>query len=85
MFRVLGDTIHIFPASKEYYYSVEFFGTEIEAIRIIEPISGHVQESVSDFMLFPASHTVTSVEHVKAISPAIKTELAERIEHFKNQ
>ncbi len=83
MFRVLGDTLQIFPASKEYYYSVEFFGTEIEAIRIVEPISGHVQESVSDLMLFPASHTVTSVEHVKAITPIIKAELAERIEYFK--
>lgn len=84
MFRVLGDTLQIFPASKEYYYSVEFFGTEIEAIRVVEPISGHVHESVRDLMLFPASHTVTSVEHVKAITPTIKAELAERIEYFKS-
>lgn len=85
MFRVLGDTLQIFPASKEYYYSVEFFGTEIEAIRVVEPISGHVRESVPDLMLFPASHTVTSVDHVKAITPAIKAELAERIEYFKSR
>ena len=39
MFRVLGDTLQIFPASKEHYYSIEFFGTEIEAIRVVEPIS----------------------------------------------
>ena len=25
MFRVLGDTLQIFPASREFYYSVEFF------------------------------------------------------------
>ena len=85
MFRVLGDTLQIFPASKEYYYSVEFFGTEIEAIRVVEPISGHVRESVPDLMLFPASHTVTSVEHVKAITPAIKAELEERVEYFKSR
>ncbi len=82
MFRVLGDTLQIFPASKEYYYSVEFFGTEIEAIRVVEPTSGHVRESVPDLMLFPASHTVTSVEHVKAITPIIKAELAERMAYF---
>jgi excinuclease ABC subunit B len=85
MFRVLGDTLQIFPASKEYYYSIEFFWTEIEAIRVVEPISGHVQESVSDLMLFPASHTVTSVEHVKAITPVIKAELAERIAFFQEK
>jgi|GEM_PF-1116609 len=33
-------------------------------------------------MLFPASHTVTSVEHVKAITPLIKAELAERMGYF---
>ncbi len=33
--------------------------------------------------LFPASHTVTSVEHVKAITPLIKAELAQRMEYFK--
>lgn len=85
MFRVLGDTLQIFPASKEHYYSIEFFGTEIEAIRVIEPISGHVLESVDDLMIFPASHTVTSVEHVKAITPQIKQELSERIEYFKEK
>lgn len=83
MFRVLGDTIQIFPASKEYYYSVEFFWTEIEAIRVVEPISGHIRESVPDLMLFPASHTVTSVEHVKEITPIIKAELVERMAYFK--
>ena len=25
MFRVLGDTLQIFPASREFYYSIEFF------------------------------------------------------------
>ncbi len=83
MFRVLGDTLQIFPASKEYYYSIEFFGTEIEAIRLIEPISSHVIESVDEAMIFPASHTVTSVAHVKAITPIIQTELAERISYFQ--
>lgn len=85
MFRVLGDTFQIFPASKEYYYSIEFFGTQIEAIRVVEPISSHVLESVDDAMIFPASHTVTSVEHVKAITPHIKAELAERIEYFREK
>lgn len=85
MFRVLGDTLQIFPASKEYYYSVEFFGTEIEAIRVVEPLVWHVRESVPDLMLFPASHTVTSVEHVKAITPVIQAELAERLEYFQQK
>lgn len=83
MFRVLGDTFHIFPASKEYYYSLEFFGTELEAIRVIHPISSHVLESVNSVDIFPASHTVTSPEHVKAVSPAILAELESRLKIFR--
>lgn len=83
MFRILGDTLQIYPASKEYYYSLEFFGNEIEAIRVVEPISSHVMESVEEAMIFPASHTVTSVEQVKAITPVIQAELAERLEFFR--
>ena len=85
MFRVLGDTLQIFPASQEQYYSLEFFGTELEAIRIIQPITSHVLESVSSVEIFPASHTVTSPGHVKAVSPLILSELQERVKYFQEQ
>ena len=85
MFRVLGDTLQIFPASHELYYSLEFFGTELENIRVVQPITSHVLESVNSVDIFPASHTVTSPEHVKAIKPAILGELEKRIKYFKEQ
>ncbi len=85
MFRVLGDTIQIFPASHELYYSLEFFGTELENIRVVQPITSHVLESINSVDIFPASHTVTSPEHVKAIKPAILGELEKRIKYFKEQ
>ncbi len=85
MFRVLGDTLQIFPASKEHYYSIEFFGTEIEQIRMVEPISGRIIETVAEMMIFPASHTVTSVEHVKTITPIIQAELADRLLYFQEK
>lgn len=83
MFRVLGDTLQIFPASQEQYYSLEFFGTELEAIRVVQPITSHVLESVNTLQIFPASHTVTSPAHVKAITPTILQELQERIKYFQ--
>ncbi len=83
MFRVLGDTLQIFPASQEQYYSLEFFGTDLEAIRVVQPITSHVLESVPSLEIFPASHTVTSPAHVKAITPAILAELHERIKYFQ--
>jgi len=85
MFRVLGDTLQIFPASQEQYYSLEFFGTNLEAIRVVQPITSHVFESIPSLLIFPASHTVTSPSHVKAISPAILHELQERITYFQEK
>ena len=85
MFRVLGDTIHIFPASKELYYSLEFFGSELEAIRVMHPISSQAVESVTSCEIFPASHTVTSPEHVRQIKPVIMAELEERIKYFQEK
>lgn len=82
MFRVLWDTLQIFPASALNYYSIEFFWNEIEAIRVTEPLTGRVLEVVDECMIFPASHTVTSLEKVKEITPLIREELQKRIEHF---
>lgn len=83
MFRVLGDTFQIYPASQETYYSCEFFGDELETIRVIEPISGHVLETIQDCSIFPASHTVTSLSHIREVTPLIKQELEERMRFFK--
>ena len=85
MFRVLGDTLQIFPASQEQYYSLEFFGAELEAIRVVQPITSQVLESIPSLQIFPASHTVTSPTHVKAITPAILYELQERIKYFQEK
>ena len=57
----------------------------MENIRVVQPITSHVLESINSVDIFPASHTVTSPEHVKAIKPAILGELEKRIKYFKEQ
>lgn len=84
MFRVLGDTLHIFPASREEYYSLEFFWSELESIKVVHPISWKVLETVPNVTIFPASHTVTSPAHVKAITPVILQEMEARVKFFKD-
>jgi excinuclease ABC subunit B len=64
---------------------LEFFGTELEAIRVVQPITSHVLESVPSLQIFPASHTVTSPAHVKAITPSILHELQERMKYFQEK
>ncbi len=57
----------------------------MEAIRVVEPISQRIVETVERIDIFPASHTVTSPEHIKAITPLIQQELENRITFFKEQ
>ena len=60
-FRVRGDTVDIFPAhQQEQAYRVEFFGDEIEAITVIDPLRGQEIRQAHKCTLFPTSHYVVS-------------------------
>jgi excinuclease ABC subunit B len=86
-FRVRGDVIDIFPAEHaEHAVRISLFDDEIEGIRMFDPLTGHLQQSLLRFTVFPSSHYVTPRDTVVRALEAIKVELRERIEHFhKNQ
>ena len=82
-FRVRGDTIDVFPAEhSELAVRIELFDDEIEALSLLDPLTGHVRQKVPRFTVYPASHYVTPRERVLAAADAIKLELAERLKHF---
>ena len=83
MFQVLGDVIEIFPASSESIITLEFFGSHLEKITRRNPITGEILEVLAEVSIFPATHTVTTPEHIKTIVPGIQAELEERIAYFK--
>jgi excinuclease ABC subunit B len=82
-FRVRGDTIDIYLASDEEALRIEFFGDEIEAIKLINPISGEIVSTPHEFKIFPAKQFVTPFEALKLAIPQIKEELKVQIAHFK--
>src|SRR2546429_4623964 len=59
-FRVRGDTIEIYPAYEERAARIQLFGDEVERIAWVDPLTGEITEEVDRFVLFPASHYVTS-------------------------
>ena len=60
-FRVRGDVVEIFPASRdEHAFRVEFFGDEIDRIREVEALTGRVLGEVDHLAIFPATHFVTN-------------------------
>ena len=82
-FRVRGDTIEVFPAYEERAARIQLFGDEVERIAWVDPLTGEITEEVDRFVLFPASHYVTSGEHMRRAIEGIERELVERLAWFE--
>ncbi|HHY66795.1 MAG TPA: excinuclease ABC subunit UvrB [Alicyclobacillus sp.] len=85
-FRVRGDVIEIFPASRsEQAVRVELFGDEIDRITEVDVLTGEVVGQREHVAVFPASHFVTSRERLERAIRDIRVELAERLEVLRGQ
>lgn len=83
-FRVRGDVVEIFPASRdEQCIRVEFFGDEIERIREINALTGEVLGDREHVVIYPASHFVTSEGKMKVALSNIEDELKGRLEKLR--
>ncbi|WP_419882212.1 excinuclease ABC subunit UvrB [Peribacillus sp. B-H-3] len=79
-FRVRGDVVEIFPASKdEHCIRVEFFGDEIDRIREVDALTGEITGERDHIAIFPASHFVTREEKMRVAISNIEKELEERL------
>ncbi|MCJ1668745.1 excinuclease ABC subunit UvrB [Staphylococcus sp. NRL 19/737] len=85
-FRVRGDVVEIFPASREEMcIRVEFFGDEIDRIREVNYLTGEVIREREHFAIFPASHFVTREEKMKIAIERIEKELEERLQELRDE
>ncbi len=83
-FRVRGDTIEIFPAGySDRAIRIELFGDEIDRILEIDTITGEVYGKRKHVLIYPASHYVTSKEHMKAAIDSIQEELQQQLKKLR--
>lgn len=83
-FRVRGDVVEIFPASRdEHCIRVEFFGDEIDRIREIDALTGEIIGEREHVAIYPASHFVTREEKVQVAIKNIEAELEERLAELR--
>ena len=79
-FRVRGDVIDVFPAEHaEQAIRISLFDDEIDGLQLFDPLTGHLQNRLLRFTIFPSSHYVTPRETVLRAIEAIKLELVERV------
>lgn len=83
-FRVRGDIVEIFLASRESEaVRVEFFGDEIDRIREVDVLTGEVKADLSHVAVFPATHFVSSDEQTRSAIDSIRKELDEQLEKLR--
>jgi excinuclease ABC subunit B len=84
-FRVRGDTIEIHPAYEEAAVRVELFGDEVEAITVVDPLTGERVDSLGELIVFPATHYVAGEERMQTAIGRIEAELQERLAYFERE
>ncbi|MEE3489935.1 MAG: excinuclease ABC subunit UvrB [Methanobrevibacter sp.] len=78
-FRVRGDVIEINPVHGTPPIRIELFGDEIDAISLIDKVTGKKKESLQRYMIFPAKHFVVGQDKMDVALSNIKEELNERL------
>ncbi len=82
-FRVRGDTLDIYPSYAKAAIRIDFFGDEIERIRRVEPLTGHVEAELDRALISPAKHFVMPYTKIESALEKIKAEMEERVHWFE--
>ena len=83
-FRVRGDVIEINPVHGTPPIRIELFGDEIDAISLIDKVTGKKEESLQRYMIFPAKHFVVGQDKMDVALSKIKNELNERLSELNS-
>lgn len=84
-FRVMGDTIDIFPAdSMKEAVRIEMFDEEVEKIYYFDPLTGAMSPPLDQVTIYPKTHYVTPRERVLETIDKAKIELKERLAQLRN-
>ncbi|MCA9381133.1 DEAD/DEAH box helicase family protein [Candidatus Dojkabacteria bacterium] len=84
-FRVRGEIvdINLFTAD-DRAVRLEFFGDELESIKLINPISGEFIDKVNEITIFPAKHYATSQEKLNAAIKDIERDLEIELKELRD-
>ncbi|KRM89266.1 excinuclease ABC subunit B [Liquorilactobacillus vini DSM 20605] len=83
-FRVHGDVVDVFPASRdEHALRIEFFGDEIDRICEFDALTGEIITERTHVSIFPATHFMTNEKTMERALKQIQAELAARLTELK--
>ena len=82
-FRVIGDTIDLFPANGEYAYRFEFGFDTLETVKIVDPLTFAIREKPDHVHIFPNTHYATPEDQLQSALKSIEAEFHERLAYFE--
>jgi excinuclease ABC subunit B len=82
-FRVRGDVVELRPAYEEEAIRIEFFGDEVEALSVTDPLTGRLIRTIDRLAVFPAKHFVTPEPLLKQAVKDIRKELVVRLKELR--
>ena len=81
-FRIIGDTIDIFPAHTDYAYKIHFFGDEIEEIERFDPYTNKIFNKEETITVYPANIFVSSPDKIHDVIKLIQNDLLKQYDYF---
>ncbi|MBQ3469953.1 excinuclease ABC subunit UvrB [Candidatus Saccharibacteria bacterium] len=82
-FRVMGDTVDLFPASGEIAYRFIFDFDILEDVKIIDPLTGQILEKPDQLFIFPNTHYATPKGQLERALESIQAEFDSRMHFFE--
>ena len=82
-FRVMGDTIDLYPANGEYAYRFEFGFDTLEDVKIVDPLTFEVREKPDHVHIFPNTHYATPMDQLEKALITIRAEYEDRLKYFE--
>ena len=84
-FSVRGEVVDVFPSYNRKMIRITYFGDEVESIRRLEPVEGHMEAELESIAISPAKHFVMPQTKIDAALCTIREELEEQVRTFEQR
>ncbi len=82
-FRVIGDTVDVFPAYSDMAVRISFLGDEVDEISIFNPLDGSIINEQDYIRIYPASIFMTTKERLNEGINRIVLDMGKQVAYFK--
>lgn len=84
-FRLIGNTLQLYPSNEEVVLSITFTEKTLESIKRLDPINFSELKRMGGVVVYPAKHYITNPVSQKEAMSQIRSDLKNQLEKFKKE